>query len=686
MPHGVTVNDANEAENTFFSRHRHTNRPTLEEISTDEAGNLLFKGETAGITGPQGAQGIPGNDGADGAQGLPGNDGADGAQGLPGNDGADGAQGLPGNDGADGAQGLPGNDGADGAQGLPGNDGADGAQGLPGNDGADGAQGLPGNDGAQGIPGNDGNDGAQGLPGNDGADGAQGLPGNDGADGAQGLPGNDGADGAQGLPGNDGADGAQGLPGNDGADGAQGIQGIQGEPGADGSGLTTNLETLAANKTLSISDASIQILLCNADYGITLPPVFADGYFRLTNHENSTNSLTINNPAEVGYELTDTSPAGAMEPFTSAYITKYFYSATDSPRNTHNVYKSISGKYMSFSNYGSWVVGDSLANNDEEMSMHADGSGTDPGTNWYNMMDGTASCAAINMGVLEAGNSIAVASDGSIWGLSELLPTQKASTAESEAGINDKKFTTPVGVKASIDKNAVIAVTETVGDIGGSLNILGANVVMGTSENRHLYFYLNDVFSFSFMTTGLFSFGSTGKINISGNYTDGNNCANGSIAIGNGACSSSGGSNSEAVHIGRSSGRVCTGDYNVTLGSLSGYNLTTGDHNVVIGYYAGYTSLAGQDYVTLLGDKCFFNHSVTLNNYDVYIGHENNFIIHGNSAANYLVQSLPETSPADGQLWNNSQTFYVDETNNNLMVKVKYSDGTIKTGTVCTLT
>jgi hypothetical protein len=53
MPHGVTVTDANEAENTFFSRHRHTNRPILERFSLDEADNLLFDGNpiVAGETG-----------------------------------------------------------------------------------------------------------------------------------------------------------------------------------------------------------------------------------------------------------------------------------------------------------------------------------------------------------------------------------------------------------------------------------------------------------------------------------------------------------------------------------------------------------------------------------------------------------------------------------------------------------
>lgn len=47
------------------------------------------------------------------------------------------------------------------------------------------------------------------------------------------------------------------------------------------------------------------------------------------------------------------------------------------------------------------------------------------------------------------------------------------------------------------------------------------------------------------------------------------------------------------------------------------------------------------------------------------------------------IMAAPSSSPANAGLFNSSCTFYLDETGNRLMVKVKYSNGTVKTGTVC---
>lgn len=44
--------------------------------------------------------------------------------------------------------------------------------------------------------------------------------------------------------------------------------------------------------------------------------------------------------------------------------------------------------------------------------------------------------------------------------------------------------------------------------------------------------------------------------------------------------------------------------------------------------------------------------------------------------------TTPNSANTDSDLANNQITFYLDETNNNLKVRVKYSDGTLKTGTV----
>ena len=45
-------------------------------------------------------------------------------------------------------------------------------------------------------------------------------------------------------------------------------------------------------------------------------------------------------------------------------------------------------------------------------------------------------------------------------------------------------------------------------------------------------------------------------------------------------------------------------------------------------------------------------------------------------------QAAPGTAPADADLWNNSVSIWLDQANNNLVVKVKYSNGTVKSGTV----
>jgi hypothetical protein len=47
-----------------------------------------------------------------------------------------------------------------------------------------------------------------------------------------------------------------------------------------------------------------------------------------------------------------------------------------------------------------------------------------------------------------------------------------------------------------------------------------------------------------------------------------------------------------------------------------------------------------------------------------------------------IIMNAENAATADGDLWNNSISFYLDETGNTLTVKAKYSSGTVKTGTI----
>jgi len=52
----------------------------------------------------------------------------------------------------------------------------------------------------------------------------------------------------------------------------------------------------------------------------------------------------------------------------------------------------------------------------------------------------------------------------------------------------------------------------------------------------------------------------------------------------------------------------------------------------------------------------------------------------------WVVQRAPASAPADAVLFNGTVSFSLDESGHNLLVKAKYSGGTVKTGTVCALT
>lgn len=98
-----------------------------------------------GATGPQGEQGLPGDQGPAGAKGEPGPQGAAGPQGEK---GLTGEQGDPGPQGLTGAKGDPGPQGLTGAKGEPGPQGSPGQQGPQG---PPGERGVPGVDGISGL-------------------------------------------------------------------------------------------------------------------------------------------------------------------------------------------------------------------------------------------------------------------------------------------------------------------------------------------------------------------------------------------------------------------------------------------------------------------------------------------------------------------------------------------------------
>jgi hypothetical protein len=48
----------------------------------------------------------------------------------------------------------------------------------------------------------------------------------------------------------------------------------------------------------------------------------------------------------------------------------------------------------------------------------------------------------------------------------------------------------------------------------------------------------------------------------------------------------------------------------------------------------------------------------------------------------FVIQKANNAAIADVDLSNSEMSFYIDESGNNLVVKVKYSGGTVKAGTV----
>ena len=115
---------------------------------------------------------------------------------------------------------------------------------------------------------------------------------------------------------------------------------------------------------------------------------------------------------------------------------------------------------------------------------------------------------------------------------------------------------------------------------------------------------------------------------------------------------------------------ITSGDRNVGIGYDCGVNIGTGSYNVCIGNQSGPATAN-------VSNKLFINSSASdtplvggdFNSRDVWL----NGRVH---------QNAPADAPADGDLNNGQVSFYLDEVTHNLKIRVKYSDGTLKTGTV----
>ena len=166
------------------------------------------------------------------------------------------------------------------------------------------------------------------------------------------------------------------------------------------------------------------------------------------------------------------------------------------------------------------------------------------------------------------------------------------------------------------------------------------------------------------------------------NFALGNNAlrnnvtGNGNVAIGTYAFrGSSGKSFTQSVAIGYSAGYVNEGNSNVFIGYESGVANTTGLQNLFLGHQSGKNVTTGSRNIML---GIAIEAKSATGDDQLSIGN----IVRGDMAAKEVYLACPTALAADADLSNGEVTFAVDETNHELDIKVKYSDGTVKTGTV----
>lgn len=138
-----------------------------------------------------------------------------------------------------------------------------------------------------------------------------------------------------------------------------------------------------------------------------------------------------------------------------------------------------------------------------------------------------------------------------------------------------------------------------------------------------------------------------------------------------------------AIGIGyKSMKEAISGYYSIAIGYNSGYK-SSGNNNIYAGVNAGRENTG--DNCIGLGDKALYQN--TKDHYLEIKQESSNVIplIKGFFNTLALIQGCPSTSIADTEISNNTIHFYIDEGNDKLKVKLRYADGTIKTGDVCDL-
>jgi hypothetical protein len=135
--------------------------------------------------------------------------------------------------------------------------------------------------------------------------------------------------------------------------------------------------------------------------------------------------------------------------------------------------------------------------------------------------------------------------------------------------------------------------------------------------------------------------------------------------------------------IGGQAGYNSLGDHNTAIGYQAAFSTTSGAANIAIGNFAGYSNQTGTGNVFLGYQAGYYETGSNR----LYIDNSNTSapLVWGDFANDVLKFNgsvIQKGVTAAATLGNGEFTFHVDESNNQLVVTVKYADGTTKTGTI----